>query len=176
MAFAYSIRDQGGVYFVTFTVHQWADVFTRKTYIDLLLDSVEYCQGNKGLEVYSWVVMTNHCHFILRARNENLSDVIRDFKKYTSKSIFAAIKANPSESRKEWLPMMLSHNGKIWFWEEGYHGEEVLSLEFYRSKVDYIHANPVRAGLVAKEEDYLFSSAGDYLNVRRGRLELSYYG
>lgn len=38
MAFAYSIKDQGAVHYVTFTVHQWEDVFTRPAYVDELLD------------------------------------------------------------------------------------------------------------------------------------------
>jgi putative transposase len=63
MGFAYAVRDQGAVHFVTFTVHQWVDVFTRSQYIDIFLDNLKYCQRNKGLEVYAWVVMSNHCHF-----------------------------------------------------------------------------------------------------------------
>ena len=49
----------------------------------------------------------------------------------------------------------MSHNEKIWFWEEGYHGEEITSLEFFESKLSYIHMNPVSAGIVEKEEEYL---------------------
>ncbi|TAF78176.1 MAG: transposase, partial [Bacteroidetes bacterium] len=103
MGFAYTIKDQGAAYFVTFTVHQWADVFTKEIYIDELLESLKYCQENKGLEIFAWVIMSNHLHMIVRAKNENLSDVIRDFKKYTSKSIFNKIMNNEKESRKEWL-------------------------------------------------------------------------
>ena len=125
MAFAYTIKDQRAIHFVTFTVHQWVDVFSRQLYVDKLLESVVFCQKEKGLEVYAWVVMSNHCHFILRAKANNLSDVIRDFKKFTAKSIYKTILENKRESRREWLLLLLSHNNKIWFWEEGYHGEEV---------------------------------------------------
>lgn len=173
MAFAYQVKDQGAVHFVTFTVHQWADVFTRPIYVDALLESLRYCQKEKGLEIYAWVIMTNHCHFILRAKNENLSDVIRDFKKFTSKSIYNAIENNPQESRKNWLLKVLSYEDKIWFWEEGYHGEEIYTQAFFDSKVDYIHQNPVRAGIVEKEEEYLNSSAGDIYGIREGKLLLS---
>ena len=176
MGFAYTIKDQGAVYFVTFTVHQWADVFTRSTYVDELLANLRYCQEYKGLEIFAWVVMSNHVHLIVRAKNENLSDVIRDFKKYTAKSIYRLIESNPKESRKDWLMKVLSYEGKIWFWEEGYHGEEVLSVAFYESKVNYIHLNPVRADLVEKEEDYINSSAGDFCGVRKGKLLLSKFG
>src|SRR5690606_7037324 len=107
MAFEYAIKDQGAVHFVTFTVRRWVDVFTRSTYCDLFIDSLKYCQEKKGLEVFAWVIMSNHAHLILRAKNENLSDIIRDFKKYTSKQIVKAICENPFESRKEWLKMLL---------------------------------------------------------------------
>lgn len=115
-------------------------------------------------------------HLILRAKNENLSDVIRDFKKFTSKKIFHMIKENTSESRRKWLSKTLSYQGRIWFWEEGYHGEEVQSQSFFDSKVNYIHMNPVKAGIVEKPEDYLWSSAGDFFGVRKGVIELAYFG
>ena len=176
MGFAYNIKDQGAVHYVTFTVHQWADVFTRDMYIDELLNSLRYCQSQKGLEVFAWVIMTNHMHMIIRAKDENLSDVIRDFKKFTSKAIYKVIIENEKESRKEWLLKVLNYNGKIWFWEEGYHGEEIFSSEFYDSKVSYLHLNPVRAGIVEKEEDYLNSSAGEFFGLRKSKLELSKFG
>ncbi len=176
MGFAYVVRDQGAAHYVTFTVHQWADVFTRPEYVDILMDSLKYYQASKGLEIFAWVIMSNHCHLIVRAKNDNLSDIIRDFKKFTSKAIYQAIEENNRESRKAWLLKALKYEGKIWFWEEGYHGEEIWSEDFYRSKVAYIHANPVQAGIVEKEEEYLLSSAGDFYGTRKGHLELSLIG
>ena len=176
MALTNTIRNQGGVHYVTFTVHQWVDIFTRRLYVDILLDSLRYCQQNKSLEIYGWVIMSNHCHLILRAKNENLSDVIRDFKKFTAKEIVKSIQQNTKESRREWLNFLLLKDEKIWFWEESYYGEEIFSKAFFDSKLNYIHLNPVRAGLVEKEEEYLLSSAGDYFGTRKGLLELSYFG
>lgn len=176
MGFSYTARDKGQVHFVTFTVHQWADVFTRSVYTEELIANLKYCQEHKGLEIYAWVIMSNHVHLIVRAKHENLSDVIRDFKKYTSKAIFKLIEDNSKESRKEWLLKVLSYEGKIWFWEEGYHGEEIVSNDFYQLKEKYIHMNPVRAGIVSKEEDYLLSSACNYYGVRKGLLNLSWFG
>lgn len=74
------------------------------------------------------------------------------------------------------MTKVLSYERKIWFWEDGYHGEEVLSVAFYDSKVNYIHLNPVRADLVEKEEDYINSSAGDFYRNRKGMLLLSKFG
>lgn len=173
MGFAYRVQDQSAVHFVTFTVHQWADVFTRPIYVDILLDSLTHCQKEKGLKIYAWVVMSNHCHLIVSSKNDNLSDIIRDFKKFTSKAIFKAIEENPHESRKSWLLKVLNFEGRTWFWNEGYHGEEIYSQDFFDTKLDYIHKNPVKAGIVEKEEEYLNSSAGEIYGIRKGPLALS---
>jgi putative transposase len=175
MSFAYRVYDQQGIYFVTFTVHQWVDVFTRRSYADILLENLRYCQQHKGLKIYAWVIMTNHCHLIISTESLKLSDVIRDFKKHTAKKIVEAIEANESESRKRWLLWLLKKDDHIWFWEEGYHGEDVTSKSFFDSKVNYIHLNPVRAGIVEKEEEYLLSSCGDFYGTRKGFLELELY-
>lgn len=172
MGFAYRVHDQQGVYYITCTVHQWVDVFTRKIYIDILLDSLKHCQAHKGLEIYAWVIMTNHCHLIVSSNKDNLSGIIRDFKKFTAKEIIARIENNLQESRRSWLLWLLKKDGHIWFWEEGYHAKEILTKEFFINKMDYIHLNPVRAGLVEKEEEYLWSSCGDSYGVRKGALVL----
>uniref|UniRef100_UPI004048B44D REP-associated tyrosine transposase n=1 Tax=Algoriphagus sp. TaxID=1872435 RepID=UPI004048B44D len=172
----YIVRDPGAVHFVTFTVHQWVDVFTRKIYVDQLPDSLKYCQKAKGLEIFAWVIMSNHCHLILRAKEENLADIIRDLKKFTAKAIVRLIQENKLESRKKWLIMTLTFENQIWFWEKGYHGEEIYSIPFYNSKMNYIHQNPVRAGIVENPEEYLLSSAGDFFGVRKGPLVLEWFG
>jgi len=173
MAYAYRIYDQHGLYFITCTVHQWADVFTRREYVDILLDSLRFCQSHKGLEIYAWVVMTNHIHLIVGSKGNKLSDIIRDFKKFTASKIVRAINDNPRESRKRWLLWLFKKNEGIWFWEEGYHAEEIFGKKFYDSKLDYIHLNPVRAGIVEKEEEYLLSSCGDHFGTRKGLLQLA---
>ena len=94
MAETYRVYDPGGVYFVTFTVHQWVDVFSRSVYVELLLENLRYCQQNKGLQIYAWVVMSNHCHLIISVNNGNLADLIRDFKKHTAKVLVKAIENN----------------------------------------------------------------------------------
>jgi putative transposase len=120
MAFEYRIKDQYGQYFVTFTVHQWVDVFTREEYKNILIESLKFCQKEKGLQIYGWVFMTNHIHLIISSNKDKLSDIIRDFKKYTASKVYAAIQNNQRESRKNWLLWLLRKDDKVWFWEEGY--------------------------------------------------------
>jgi REP element-mobilizing transposase RayT len=174
MGFAYKIYDQHSMYFVTFTVHQWVDIFTRKLYIEILIESLKFCQREKGLKIFAWVVMSNHVHLILRSDKNKLSDIIRDFKKFTSTKIVKLIEENKKESRRSWLLWLFKKEDKIWFWEEGYHGEEITTPDFFETKLNYIHLNPVRAGIVEKGEDYIYSSCADYLSLRKGMLDVEF--
>ncbi|WP_316770030.1 REP-associated tyrosine transposase [Pedobacter frigiditerrae] len=172
MGLTYTIKNQEGQYFITCTVHQWADVFTRELYKEILLDSIRHCQKHKGLQVYGWVLMSNHIHMIISSNKNKLSDIVRDFKKYTATKIVEAISNNASESRRGWLLWLLVKDEEISFWQDGYHGEEIFTTAFFETKLNYIHLNPVRAGLVEKEEEYLYSSCGDSYGIRKGQLDL----
>ena len=99
----YKIRDQHAVHFITFGVVEWVDVFTRRTYADIVIQSLLYCINNKGLKLHGWCIMSNHIHLIISTANGNLSDILRDFKKFTSKQIITAIENNKLESRKNWI-------------------------------------------------------------------------
>lgn len=80
MSTKYKLYNPEGIYFITLTVVEWADVFTRRDYCELFCDSLSYCQREKGLTVFAWCIMTNHVHLICSA--PKLSDVMRDLKKF----------------------------------------------------------------------------------------------
>ena len=168
------------LYFVTSTVVDWIDVFTRPIYKHIILDSLKSCQINKGLNIYAWVLMPNHLHMIVSANDEDsVSDIMRDFNKFTSKKILEAIENNVQESRREWLLDRFRfagmNNNRITnyhFWQDGNHIEDIYTMEFLQQKIDYIHNNPVCAEIVSKPEDYLYSSAAAYAGLR-GLLDLS---
>ncbi|WP_245949223.1 transposase [Echinicola strongylocentroti] len=102
MSRKYQIRDQDGLYFVTFTIVRWIDVFTRNCYKDIFINSLKYCQENKGLEVYAFVIMTNHVHLIIGRNGEvPIQAIIRDMKKYTAVKILEAIERSAEESRQD---------------------------------------------------------------------------
>jgi REP element-mobilizing transposase RayT len=85
MSRKYKFHNPEGVYFVSFAVQRWVDVFTRNEYKDILVDNLKFCQENKGLEIFAWCIMTNHVHLIVRAKEGcSLSDILRDYKKFTS--------------------------------------------------------------------------------------------
>ena len=180
---SYKIGDQNGLYYLTLTTVEWIDVFTRKAYRDILVDSLGYCQKEKGLQLYSWCMMSNHIHLIARAREGcKLSDILRDFKKHTSKEITKSIEANKSESRRSWLLELLSKAGKensknkmYQLWRNDNHPFELFKEAATYQKLAYIHNNPVEAGLVEKAEEYVYSSARDYYKGESvGLLEVSF--
>lgn len=94
----YIIRDQDKAHFITATVVDWIDVFTRQRYNDIVIDSLKFCRRNKGMILYGYVIMSSHIHLIIQSSDGKLSDLVRDFKKFTAKNIFESIQNEP-ESR-----------------------------------------------------------------------------
>ncbi|MEI6749297.1 MAG: transposase [Bacteroidota bacterium] len=150
----------------------WIAVFTRKNHKHLMIDALLYCQKNKGLVIFGYCLMPSHLHMIARAEGKyTLSDILRDLKKFTSKSLVKQIEEE-GESRREW---MLKHFAKAGehlrsiknykFWQDGNQAKEIYSNQFLYEKLDYIHNNPVKEMIVARAEDYIFSSARNYASM-----------
>ena len=180
----YKIPDREGIHFVTFAVVEWVDVFTRKEYRDILLNSIRHCQREKGLLLHGWCLMSNHVHLVVSAKENNPSDILRDLKKFTSKQIIKAIIEHRAESRREWMLELFkkageanSRNSSYQFWRQDNQPKELFSERFTSQKLAYIHYNPVEAGIVDRAEDYLYSSARDYNSgTNCGLLSLSMLG
>jgi REP element-mobilizing transposase RayT len=175
----YKIRNQTAPHFLTFTVVGWIDIFSRQRYRDIVINSLQHCRQHKHLRIGAFVIMSNHVHTIWTADNANLSDIVRDFKTYTSKAITQSIFAEP-ESRRDWLlhmfryyakPVVSNDFYKVWIGNN--HPEEIYSESFMRTKLNYTHNNPVRAGLVAAPHDYLYSSAANYQGLK-GVMEIDF--
>ena len=172
MSEAYKIHKQDGVYFVTFQVVYWIDIFTRKRYCDIFIESLNYRIQHRGLVVYAYVIMSNHVHLILSAENKDLSKLIGSLKSTTSKRIIESI-CIEKESRREWMlekfqQARLAHqrNSNYQIWTHENHALECFSPEFTTTRVNYIHENPVRAGIVESAEEFLYSSARNYFGKK----------
>ena len=174
----YKFHNPEGLYFVSFAVVEWLDVFTRNEYKDILLESLSFCQKEKGMEIIAWCIMTNHAHLIFKIIDGGKPElVLGDFKRFTSKKIVKAIKNNSKESRKEFLleqfqkaAQKSSNVTNYQFWRHDNKPIELWSTKVIHEKLNYIHQNPVEAGLVYKQEDYVYSSALDYAG-ENGLLE-----
>ena len=154
------------LYFVTLTVTDWIDVFTRRIYNDFIMENLTWCQQNKKLNIYAYVIMTNHIHLVANVTEGSLGDVLRDFKTFTSKELFKMIANNSQESRREWMLMAFekagiynSYNKNHQFWQNGNYPVVLFTPDVIDQKIDYIHNNPVRAGFVGSAHEFWYSSA-----------------
>ncbi len=178
MSEAYKTKDPFAVYFLTFQIVFWLDVFTRQSYRDIFIESMNYCRKHKHLKIYAYVIMSNHVHLIVKSNNGTLSDTIRDMKKYTANKILDQIE-NGTESRKKWLLSEMAfaarkhkRNSKYQFWTHENHAVELSTNEMIDQRLNYIHQNPVRAGIVEREEEYLYSSARNYCENIDTQMEI----
>jgi putative transposase len=181
MSSKYKVGEDAIAHFVTFSVVGWIDVFSRESYKEIFTNSLKHCQENKGLKLHAWVIMTNHVHLIISSQTNKIEDIVRDLKKYTSKKIIAAIQENPTESRKEWMMNLFSfagennnNNKEFQFWKQDYHPIELNSAERSKERLDYLHQNPVRSGLVWEPWHYKYSSAIDYYTNEHGLLKIEH--
>ena len=178
----YNITDQYGTYFVTFTTVGWVDIFSRKQCRDIIIDSLRYCTQHKGLQLHAYVIMSNHVHMIATADPDSpgLSGVLRDMKRYTSNQIIKWITTSGKESRREWMEVVLKYhakfnkrNSKYQVWQQdNNHPVQCTHPKFTIQKLNYIHSNPVVAGIVDQADHYKYSSAKDY-HSQKGILDIT---
>jgi putative transposase len=172
MSTKYKFNKQDKLYFISFSIINWIDLFIRIEYKKIMLDSWEHCQKNKGLEIYGWCIMPSHIHMIIGTNKNNMEHIVRDMKRHTSQQLRAAIENNSQESRREWMLWMMHRAGKknsnnegFQLWQQDNHPIELSTHKMLHQKLDYIHNNPVEAGFVDKPEDYLYSSAKNYYGL-----------
>jgi REP element-mobilizing transposase RayT len=150
----------------------WVDVFTRLNQKYVIINALKYCQENKGLEIYAYCLMHSHLHLFCKAVSQyKLSEIMPDFKKFTSKNIIRSISEEP-ESRREWMldyfkksceHFARAQNFKVW--QDGYHAEIIYSNKFIKEKIHYIHQNPVVEKIATNPENFYFSSARNYADI-----------
>ena len=170
----YAIHDGSERYYMTFQVVGWVDIFTRKRYRDIVLESFTFCRNKKGLQLNAYVVMSNHAHLIAASSLGDLPGVVRDMKAHMAREILASIKHAP-ESRREWMLSVFAYaagghqrndNYQLWTHENHPIWMDPMRPEMMEQRLAYIHNNPVRAGIVAQPADYLYSSASNYAGVQ----------
>ncbi len=117
--------------------------------------------------------MPSHVHLVFRSTIQKPEELIGGFKSYTSRKLIALITDNIQESRREWLLNSFkkagaanSNNTKNQFWQQDNHPIELWSVNIIQQKMDYTHNNPVEAGFVENDYEYLYSSARDYCGIK----------
>jgi putative transposase len=155
--------NQFAPYFLTITVVDWINIFTKAKYFECLAQNLNHCIKNKGLVLYEYVIMTNHLHIIASAepQSKGLSAIIKDFKSYTTHQMkdmlqnegrtYIARFISESKTKKKGNDFQI-------FQRENY-PEPLATEKFTRQKTQYIWMNPVKEKYVLNPEDWLYSSA-----------------
>lgn len=171
---SYKILNKEGLFFVTSTIVNWIPVFKSRHYYQILIDAIKYNQINKNLKLYCYVLLPEHFHLILTG--DNLTNIFKSIKGFTAKEIINLLIGEKNlktldkfrEYKKEFKT-----KSEYQVWQESFHPQEVLTDKIFQQKIDYIHLNPVRKGLVSNPEDWIYSSAGFFANGNDGVLHLN---
>jgi len=163
----YKIIDDNGIYFTTHTVVEWLPIFREKRYFEIIVESLKYCQDNKGHLVSGYVIMLTHFHLMAQTKEGvRFQDVMRDMKKFMSKEISSQLERD-GESLSLYVFKKASEQEKgkrkYKVWQDEYHSKIIHTDTVCRQKMQYMHDNPARKGLVEKSECWLYSSARNYI-------------
>lgn len=160
--------DPDHLYFISTTAVDHVHLFRRDVIKRIIVDSLDYMRAHSWIRIYVFVVMPNHVHIVVRFLGQRtLADVMRDFKKHTSKQIIRQYHAENNQKVLAFLEQAAAQIPKQRYkvWEDRYDARNVFSPDFLRQKVEYIHNNPCQPHwrLAERPEDYPWSSARFYL-------------
>ena len=152
--------------YLTVTCLEWLPILEDDYFKGIITDSLYFLSENKRASIYAFVIMSNHLHLIWQILGNHRRDAVqRDFLKFTAQQILRVLK---SES----LPILNNvlvnaKDRKYQIWERNPLSVPIWSDKVLWQKLEYIHYNPVRAGLCKYPEDYKYSSASFYYKGNR---------
>jgi putative transposase len=155
MGLRFSEQTNFSGFFITTTFHQWKALGESGGLYQSIADSLNFCIGKYKVRISGYVFMPSHIHLLIFIDGRNLSNFMRDFKKYIAQKIVPALRIKTE---------------KVWM--DGFDRVAIETESIFRTKLDYIHYNPVRAGLASSPEDWKWSSAIDYFTNRSGLIPI----
>ena len=163
----YQFHSDGSVFFVTFSVVDWLPVFISEPTARIVTDSLNFCQERHGLRINSYVIMPTHFHALVFHNSfqpQPLSAALLEFRKFTGRKCSDYCNANFPTCYGEVFRRAAGDDRKRRFWQASRHPVQIETERFWRTKMDYIHENPCRKGLVRRAVDWRFSSASYWLS------------
>lgn len=159
---------KGNAYFITTSVNNFTKIFKETRYINILLENINFYRFKYGFLLLAYVIMPDHLHMLIHPnpdRPEDISSIMEDFKKFTSRQLRRQME---EDKRTKWLESFRlktpkKRNWRYQVWQERFDDLGIYSLTAARAKINYIHSNPVRKGMVDKPEEYPYSSARNYI-------------
>lgn len=149
--------------YFTSTIYEWQTILADDSHKDIIIDSLEYLVNDKRIELNAFVIMSNHIHLIWQALTGfTPSGVQASFMKYTAQQIKRSLMKNDLDRLSNFKVNKYDREYQLWKREPL--SIELLNESMFKQKLEYIHYNPVRAGLCNVPEEYYYSSANFYYN------------
>ncbi|WP_340103608.1 REP-associated tyrosine transposase [Rhodohalobacter sp. 8-1] len=172
----YIIHETEYPYFLTSSIVDGLPLFANPEIAQIVLEGFLFLQKSRDVELYGYVIMENHIHFI--AKGDDLSKKLKNFKSFSARQIINFLEfGNFHRLLKQLKRAKLKHKtqSKYQVWQEGVHAKQITTLEMMVQKLDYIHENPVKRGYVDFPEHWRYSSARNYLGLK-ALLPVTLYG
>jgi len=150
-----------GIEFFTATCLNWQPLLQSHDHKRIIIDSLSFLVNDKRIWLYGYVIMPNHVHIIWCKQPEWLNkNVQQHFSKFTAQQLKFSLMNNSAELKNY---KSTQNDRDYQFWERRPHKATLYNRNVLEQKLDYIHYNPVKAGLCNLPEDYTYSSARYYL-------------
>ena len=175
----YRIIENVGLYYVTFTVVEWLPVFLEETACKIITDSFNFCIRNKNLGVNAYVIMPTHLHaitFDVEWKSARLKHTLDDMRKFTGRQLLDFSARHLPGCFTDVFRQHAGTDRERRFWKSTQHPVGIYSEQFWKQKIDYLHFNPCRKGLVLRPEDWRFSSALYWMTREENDVHLSDVG
>lgn len=163
----YCIAPECAVYFLTYSIIDWLPIFIAESPCKIITDSLTHCYHEKHLRINAYVVMPTHMHLIVFAADSNTERLIHtlaDFRKFTGRRICDACLKHAPACCHAAMRDAATVDRERRCWQPSRHPEAIETERFWQQKLDYLHDNPRRKGLVAHPAHWRFSSATWYLS------------
>ncbi len=162
----YRVYEKFSPHFLTYTVVNWFPLFNDPNLIEILYASLHFMQKHNRLTIYAYVIMDTHMHLV--AASANLSKEIANFKSFTARRIIDTLKEKKEKKLLEQLAQakaLYKKDRQFQVWQEGSHPQVLQNEAMMRQKIEYIHHNPVKRGLVDEPVQWEYSSAANYAGL-----------
>jgi len=150
-------------FFVTATIENFKPVFSDEQCCQILMDNLSHYKNKYQFKILGYVIMPTHFHWIAAINKEKgtISDIMRDVKKYSAWEIMDYLEMRAGKKFVISDSSLKDQNRQLW--KKRFDDEVIRNENMFWAKLNYIHNNPVKAGLVERDIDYKFSSARNYL-------------
>ena len=168
------ITEPNGVFFIPFTCARWLHLFQLTNGYDAVYKWFDHLKA-QGHCIAGYVIMSNHVHLLIgfRTSGKSINTIIANGKRFMAYTLVNKLEAQGNKEMLDQLASYLTKTEKLQkqkhkIFQPSFDCKECYNLAFMQQKINYMHLNPCKAGLVKLPEDYLHSSAKYYFTGKQG--------